>query len=1173
MDGTTRKTEAIDLLCPTCGARYAMPKYVEGQRYGCKRCSASLLFGKFALLKELGRGGFGVVYKAFQVDLERVVALKFLHSDSEESTERFVREARIAAQLNHPNIASIHDVGQHEGKLFITMQFIDGQLCHKLDLSAREAVQVIRDAALAVDYAHARDIVHRDLKPHNIMVAQERSGTASGEMSRRTYVMDFGLARSVGKDSSLTTEGQVLGTPAFMSPEQAEARPVDYRSDVYSLGATLYALVTRRPPFEAPTPVQVLMMVSKGDIRPPSQVNPQVDPGLEAIILKAMALRPEDRYPSAGRLAGDLALWLQGVTPDAGPTLHLSSTPVLKKGLPARKRRGLAVALLAALVVAGLGAAAAITLSRPGPASPHSSKGGAPPPADWVAIRVDTWPKGATVAVEGTDGSWTAPAEIRASQLRSSSPRVTASSPGYLPKSEIVTFTREKPAELRLVLQKPVAALLRVETDPPGATLRLTGRDGAWQTPCELSSAEIEPGEAEMVLSLAGHVTVKEKVTLAAGAPPLKRKLEKPVKTVALVVETEPRGARVLLNGLDSGETPLTVLREDVPGDEVRVVLELRGYVAVQRRVPLETLPQSVKVVLEPETGAIRVRGAAPSSTLLLFQIPKGVRSPRELLSLWSENPDALAEALEKIDPGDAAFAVERLREIAARGEPRLRTRAAALGASSPAAAAVRPERTAKADAEGKAFLEKIRVADRYRLLATSPSARDFLSEEIQPLNREETLVAIRATLLGTLSARLRPPVGSFQVTLPDGTSGGSLRPDGAAIRIPSGALTLKFVPPAGDSALWPFTLAVDLADRLELSDNVYLLAARKAEAAQVADLAVRGYTRALEEQNPPAAEEEARRQLPGKIRQLYRSWIDSAEQRGRAVAGDLASKVAAARGKVTPEAQAELLEVYTARNGAPPVRAAAAAALAQIHAGLKQPYEATEWLERAVREEADPGAEAERAVAAAIKGYPGLFPERWEPLTQSLARIRQAARRGPAFLGARGAEVPGRGVRVDQIAKGGPAEAAGVQFGDILVELGGAPLRTPADLDAAIRERADGEGIELKVDRGGERRSLAVRLGPVPANPAYAEAPPPAPAARVGIMALARDDLGFVIMLDENAQVSRGDVLEVVRNGQVVDELTVDKVGGKEARYPHGSAQCRKGKGQARRGDEVRRK
>src|SRR5882672_8914807 len=352
-DKTLQQSEALALLCPTCGARYTLPKYVEGQKYGCKRCSASLMFGKFALQTELGRGGFGVVYKAFQADLQRIVALKFLHTDSQESTERFMREARIAANLSHPNITAIYEVGQHDGKPYITMQFVDGITTNKASFSIREAVAVVRDAAIAVDYAHARDVIHRDLKPHNIMVTSERSGTSPSDMNRRTFVMDFGLARSANKGGTLTTEGQVMGTPAFMSPEQAEGRTCDIRSDVYSLGATLYSLVAKRPPFEAPTPLQILMQVTQEDPPAPSAINPEVDKGLEAIILKAMAKDPAHRYATASRFAQDLTSWLAGGVTDAGPTVHLSMTPgALKTASAKRKKSGAMIAFGAALILA-----------------------------------------------------------------------------------------------------------------------------------------------------------------------------------------------------------------------------------------------------------------------------------------------------------------------------------------------------------------------------------------------------------------------------------------------------------------------------------------------------------------------------------------------------------------------------------------------------------------------------------------------------------------------------------------------------------------------------------------------------------------------------------------------------------------------------------------------------
>src|SRR5262245_2005767 len=443
-DKTVQQSGALALICPTCGARYTLPKYVEGQRYGCKRCSASLMFGKFALQQELGRGGFGVVYKAFQADLQRIVALKFLHSDSEESTERFMREARIAANLSHPNIIAIHEVGQHDGKPYITMQFVDGITTNKASFSIREAVFVMRDAAIAVDYAHARDVIHRDIKPHNIMVTQERSGTSATDTTRRTFVMDFGLARSASKGGTLTTEGQVMGTPAFKAPEQAEGKPCDIRSDVYSLGATLYSLVTKRPPFEAPTPLQILMQVTQEDPPAPSSINPEVDKGLEAIILKAMAKDAAHRYTTASRFAQDLTSWLAGGVTDAGPTVHLSMTPGALKAAQRRKKSGAMVALGLILILAGAGGLAWKILTKndgppvsvgpaptlnPGPANPKPPDPPEPPKPTIVLLEVTTEPPGATLRISNKE--WRTPASLDDSQITPGRYDIEIMKPGF----------------------------------------------------------------------------------------------------------------------------------------------------------------------------------------------------------------------------------------------------------------------------------------------------------------------------------------------------------------------------------------------------------------------------------------------------------------------------------------------------------------------------------------------------------------------------------------------------------------------------------------------------------------------------------------------------------------------------------------------------------------------
>jgi hypothetical protein len=1041
-----------------------------------------------------------------------------------------MREARIAAQLTHPNIAQIYDVGRHDGKLYITMQFIDGKTCNKADLGVREAAQVIRDASIAVDYAHARDIVHRDLKPHNIMVSEERSGTGAVGTSRRTYVMDFGLARSISKESSLTTEGQVLGTPAFMSPEQAEAGELDSRSDVYSLGASLYAMVTKRAPFEGSTPVQVLMMVAKGNPTPPSRINPQVDAGLESIILKSMALDPAQRYPSAGRLAADLSTWLEGGTPDAGPTIHLSSTPVIKRTVAAaaKPRKGLAVALVAALLVAGAGAAAVWFLKgAPEPAGakkdPDPVK---PPPGDFAAIDLDSQPQGATATLVGAAGRWTTPAKIRASEAPGGSASLTLSLPGYTTQTIHVTYTREAPARLTVPLLREPAPILRVESTPPDAVVRIDGRsDPAWRTPLTILDSQLSPGPHEVEVLLPGYEKAQKSVTLAAGrVETFEARLVPPKKLVAFTVESTPPGARVYVNNVDSGATPLTVYRDDVPGAEASVLLELKGYEPARRPVDLSALPRQVSVALEPQTGNFRVKGALARASLRLLPVVPGAKSMRTLASLWSENPEELAAALEKIDAAEASFVIDRLKELAP-GRPR----AAALAANRAAPVQLRPEQALAADAVGNATIEKAWVIRRYHLLASAPGAKDFVSDELQPLHREEVSVAVQMLLLGTVSVRTRPAAGRFTVALGDGSASAAV-PAGGSVRVPSGPVVLRFEPPAGDPLLRPFAIPVPLGDRYELAGNLYILCARQAEKEGDFERAIRGYTKVLEEASYPASEEDERRPLPELVRGLVRAKIDASKPSGPA------------------------------------------SALAQNHARAREPYEAMEWFERAVAEGADPGAGAEGAVAAAVRGYPGL-PARWEAASKSLAVLRAEAARRPGFLGVKASEVPDRGLRVDAVAKGSPAEAAGVVPGDFLVELGGKPIRTAADLEAAQKSLGEGAAAELKVDRGGEKRSLgSPKLAAAPAGePAWAE--PPAPGAlRVGVVRNIHPEYGVFVALDPEVKLEATELLEVLRKGEPVGELAITRIAAADRTYPHGSAVCKRAKGAVEKGDEVRR-
>lgn len=236
------------------------------------------------------------MWLAWDRELARHVALKILHGGEAEEIARFKREARTAAKLSHPNIASVFDVGEIDGHHFIALQYVQGETLAKLKLTTPEALEAIRDAGRALAHAHRQNVIHRDLKPTNIM--KDEDG--------RIYVVDFGLARSLRHCHSITAPNVALGTPAYMSPEQVNADALDERTDVYGLGATLYELVTGRPPFMADTAVKIMRQVSDDEPIPPRRLNPQLPREVQTIILKAMAKEPARRYESASAMVEDI---------------------------------------------------------------------------------------------------------------------------------------------------------------------------------------------------------------------------------------------------------------------------------------------------------------------------------------------------------------------------------------------------------------------------------------------------------------------------------------------------------------------------------------------------------------------------------------------------------------------------------------------------------------------------------------------------------------------------------------------------------------------------------------------------------------------------------------------------------------------------------------------------
>jgi len=309
--------------------------------------------GQYLLSSLMARGGTAEVYKAYHADLDRHVVIKVLsreYSQDPDWVRRFRREAKLLGRLDHPRILPIYDAGEHEGRPYLVTKYVESsvtlrELITPGPLPLERACRTLAQVAEALQAAHASGVVHRDVKPSNVLVTPE------GEC----MVFDFGLAKPIRRRESDTAEGKIVGTPEYMSPEQCTGERLDHRSDIYSLGVLAYELITGRVPFDAPTPVGVMMKHLNHTLPPPG-ADPRLSPALHAVIARSMARTPEARFPSARDFGEALATAAgQASTVTRVLTQVTASKPVWRRvSLPSGRRVAGAAAALAALFVAGV---------------------------------------------------------------------------------------------------------------------------------------------------------------------------------------------------------------------------------------------------------------------------------------------------------------------------------------------------------------------------------------------------------------------------------------------------------------------------------------------------------------------------------------------------------------------------------------------------------------------------------------------------------------------------------------------------------------------------------------------------------------------------------------------------------------------------------------------------
>jgi serine/threonine-protein kinase len=533
--------------------------------------------GRYEIIGELGRGAMGVVYKAQDPTIGRTVALKTLRLDvhgleTADMVRRFQNEARAAGLLNHPNIVTIYDAGEQDGNFYIAMEFMEGttlqeMLAEKRIVTAEEAIHLSREICKGLDYAHAHGVVHRDVKPANIMI------TTRGAVK----IMDFGIAKAGG---SVTSTGTVLGTPNYMSPEQVKGRPLDGRSDIFSFGVILYEMLTGEKPFAGQNVTTIIYKIVNETPIPPGELDVTIHSGLSAVVTKALAKPPDERYQSGAELVRDLENYkTTGTTQHASPVSPRSGTT----GSYER------TAILPMRVVAGstVRVAAAAPAKAPVPMPTRV-------PAPRFSMRNSLLAALLAIVVLGAAaGSYAyyrtrlkmgqLEAEVKADEARqATAPTAPAGTPtprgDSLIAPDTIRFVGKTGDPSSAASKKPAVnpgprIELAFASKPDGAKVEIDGAtDPEWVTP--FNTTHLLPGTHIVVYTKDGYVRQERTVEAVAGRSVVDTAVLVQISKIA--VSSNPSGASIWVDGEDSGETtPAQVIVEK---GSHRIAVRKQGY-------------------------------------------------------------------------------------------------------------------------------------------------------------------------------------------------------------------------------------------------------------------------------------------------------------------------------------------------------------------------------------------------------------------------------------------------------------------------------------------------------------------------------------------------------------------------------------------------------------------